>query len=454
MQNSTTIKIGKKDVAWNYLATFLQIGSGILLFPFILRMLSAETVGMWAIFTSIATFVNLLDFGFSPSFTRNITYIFSGVSKLEKTGICNNTINSQLDINLLAKTIRAMKWYYLRIAIIAFALLITVGSGYLFYITTNNYSGDKLQIAIAWIIFCITNTYNIYTLYYDSLLLGFGLIMRDKQLIIISQIINLTISITLIYLGFGLISIVAAQAISIIVKRILSNNFFYTEALKQKLAPIKTDNFKDILAIIKPNSIKLGLTSVGAFLVLQSSVIIGAFFVSLHQLASYGITVQVIGIIASLGTVYYTSYIPQIAYLRVNGDVVKIKSIYRKCVGLLIITFIGSGVILILFGNLTLSFLKSQTPLLSSEMICAILVFTFLEKNHAIAGGFLLSKNEVPFFKAAMISGAATVLVLFILFQFGHLELWGMILAPGIVQLVYQNWKWPQVLLKELNHKN
>lgn len=454
MQHSTTIKIGKKDVAWNYIATFLQIGSGILLFPFILRMLSSETVGIWAIFVSIATFVNLLDFGFSPSFTRNITYIFSGVSKLEKTGISNQTINNELDINLLAKTIRAMKWYYLRIAIIAFVLLITVGSGYLFYITMNNYSGDKLQIAIAWIIFCITNTYNIYTLYYDSLLLGFGLVMRDKQLIIISQLINLTIAITLIYLGFGLISIVTAQALSVVVKRILSNKSFYTSALKQKLAHIKTDNFKDILAIVKPNSIKLGLTSVGAFLVLQSSVIIGAFYVSLNQLASYSITVQVIGIIASLGTVYYTSYIPQIAHLRVNGDLKKIKSIYLKCVGLLIITFIGSGFMLILFGNMTLIFLKSQTPLLSAVMISTLLIFTFLEKNHAIAGGFLLSKNEVPFFKAAMISGAATVVVLFVLLKFGHLELWGMILAPGIVQLVYQNWKWPQVLLKELNHKN
>lgn len=454
MLNSTTIKIGKKDVAWNYLATFLQIGSGVLLFPFILRMLSSETIGIWAIFTSIATFVNLLDFGFSPSFTRNITYIFSGASKLEKTGISNQTINNEIDINLLAKTIRAMKWYYLRIAIIAFALLITVGSGYLFYITNNNYSGDKAQVVIAWIIFCITNTYNIYTLYYDALLLGVGQVMRDKQLIIVSQIINLTISITLIYLGFGLISIVTAQALSVIVKRILSNKSFYTNALKQKLAPIKTDNFKDILAIIKPNSIKLGLTSVGAFLVLQSSVIIGPFYVSLNKLGYYNVTVQVIGIIASLGSVYYTSYIPQIAHLRVNGDLKKIKSIYWKCVGLLIMTFISSGVVLIQYGNLVLSFIKSQTPMLNGTMICVMLIIAFLERNHSIAGGFLLSKNEVPFFKAAMISGAATVVVLFVLLEFGHLELWGMILAPGIVQLVYQNWKWPQVLLKELNHKN
>jgi hypothetical protein len=35
-----------------------------------------------------------------------------------------------------------------------------------------------------------------------------------------------------------------------------------------------------------------------------------------------------------------------------------------------------------------------------------------------------------------------------------QLELWGMILAPGLAQLVYQNWKWPSVIIKELYAKN
>ena len=82
-----------------------------------------------------------------------------------------------------------------------------------------------------------------------------------------------------------------------------------------------------------------------------------------------------------------------------------------------------------------------------------MLLISFLEKNHAVAGGFLLTKNEVPYFKAAIISGIATVIMLFILIKIAHLEVWGMILAPGIVQFAYQNWKWPVVLIKELNVK-
>jgi hypothetical protein len=41
---SNTINIGRKDVVWNYAATFLQIGVGVILLPFILRMFPQEAV--------------------------------------------------------------------------------------------------------------------------------------------------------------------------------------------------------------------------------------------------------------------------------------------------------------------------------------------------------------------------------------------------------------------------
>lgn len=450
MQNSSIISIGKKDVIWNYLATFLQIGSGILLFPIILRMLPSESVGIWAIFMAIASLVNLLDFGFSPSFTRNITYISSGVDKLEETGISKENINSQINIELLGKTIRAMKWFYSRIALLAFALLIIAGSFYLYSIINQSFNGDKLQVVIAWVMFCFVHTYNIYTLYYDSLMLGFGMIIKNKQLIIFSQIAYLCVSVSFIFCGFGLISIVAGQAVAVGLRRILSFRYFYTQSLRDELKQVNTNNFKQILKIITPNSIKVGLTSIGAFLVLQSSVIIGSLYISLTQLASYGITVQVINVIASLATVYYSTFTPQVAHLRVKNNIAAIKKIYTRCIFLMVITIIACGAILIVSGDWALEVLKSKTHLLGSSMIVLILFITLLEKNHAIAGGFLLSKNEVPFFKAAIISGIATVILLFVLIDIFNLGVWGMILAPGIVQIAYQNWKWPSVLIKEL----
>ena len=453
MKNKTAIEIGKQDIIWNYLSTFLQIGSGIILFPLILRMLSSETVGIWSIFMTIFSLVSLLDFGFSPSFTRNITYIFSGVNSLKKTGISTDNSNSDINYELLAGTIKAMKWIYVRIALLTFLLLTTAGTFYILTILKRGFSGESHTILISWFLFCLISTYNIFTLYYDALIMGRGLVKRNKQIIIISQILYIAASVILLLFGFDLISIVVAQAVSVLAKRILSYKSFFTPKIKSKLAEINTDKSREIIKVILPNSLKVGLTSLGAVLVLKASVIIGSFYVSLESLASYGITVQVINLIASLAFIYYSTYIPKIGYLRVENDITGIRKMYFRSVIMLLVTFIAGGLALILVGNMILVFLKSQTLLLSQIMIVAILIITFLEVNHSIAGGFLLSKNEVPFYKASIVAGIVTVILLFVFLKIFNFGVWALILAPGIAQLVYQNWKWPLVLIKELNAK-
>lgn len=454
MKEKQNIVVNKKDIIWNYLATFLQIGSGVLLFPVILRTLPSTTIGIWSIFMAISTLINLLDFGFSSSFTRNITYIFSGVNQLVKNGISSHIQSSSINISLLKNTIKAMQWFYGRIALTAFILLILFGSPYLYHLVSQQPSLDQNEIFWSWVIFCIVNTYNIYTLYYDALLQGRGFIMKDKQLIIISQLTYLAFSLVFIYLKMGLISIVLSQGLATLVRRSLSYHFFYTNDIKQKLDETNSTNFKEIVKILSPNSIKIGLTSIGAFLVLQSSVLIGSLYISLIDLASYGITIQIINVIASLAGVYFNSYTPRVAHLRVHNNTREIKHIFFRSSILLLLTFIICGSILLLAGNWALTLLKSKTLLLGKSMIIVLLIINFLEKNHAIAGAFLLSKNEVPYFKAAILSGICTVILLLIFVHWLHWGIWGMILAPGITQLVYQNWKWPVVLLNELNANN
>ncbi|MGC3979181.1 MAG: O-unit flippase-like protein [Paludibacteraceae bacterium] len=454
MQTKAEINVGKKDIAWTYLATFMQIGLGILLYPIILYKLPSETIGIWAIFVTVSSLVSLLDFGFDPSFTRNITYIFSGVNKLEKKGISDDFSSGNINYNLLSSTIRAMKWFYTRISLLVFLLLITIGSIYLYHILSKNFIDNKLSIEIAWVLFCLVNTYNIYTLYYDSLVLGSGKIMRSKQIITISQLAYLIVAVLLLFFNCGLISIVAAQAFSVMIRRGLSYRTFFTSDLKLHLSNSQSDKYKDIVRVVTPNSVKLGLTSIGSFLVLQSSVIIGSFYLSLTDIASYGITSQLLNIVVSLSAVYYSSHVPKIANLRVTNDLVGMKKIYLKSLLVLCLTFLSCGLMIIVFGNWGLTILKSKTLLLTGAMIATMMLIAMLEKIHSIAGGFLLSKNEVPFFKAALISGGATVIMLFLLVKGFSLGLWGMILAPGIVQGAYQNWKWPTVLMKEFRTKN
>ncbi|HEY5592436.1 MAG TPA: hypothetical protein VIK55_15645 [Paludibacter sp.] len=105
--------IGRKDIFWNYAATFLKITASVLLLPLILKMMPSEMVGIWSVFMTITAFASLLDFGFNPSFARNVTYIFSGVRSLKVKGFEYVSIeNKTIDYGLLKGVISAMHEIY------------------------------------------------------------------------------------------------------------------------------------------------------------------------------------------------------------------------------------------------------------------------------------------------------------------------------------------------------
>lgn len=448
------MKIGKKDILWNYAATFFKIASSVLLMPLILKELPSGEVGIWSIFITITVFSNLFDFGFSPSFTRNVSYIFSGVSSLKKDGfeVIEESSNIKIDWGLLKGTISSMRWLYMRISLILLLLLSTFGTFYVHRII-KEYNGDRVEVYIAWILLCLINTYNLYTLYYDSLLQGRGLIKKSKQIVILGNIIYLTIASLMIILGYGLLAIVVAQTVNTLVIRYLSYRTFFDKETIKKLNNTKKKSEKEIFGAIYPNAVKIGLTVLGTFLIQRSSLIIGSLFISLDLLGSYGITIQLISVIGTMATIYPMTFQPKIAQYRIENNIYAIKDLYIKGQMILIITYLLCGGVLILFGQSILNLFQSQTALLPPSIIMIATIIAFLESNHAIAGNILLSKNEVPFFKSAIISGFFTIVLLIVALMFISDDILIMVLIPGLIQAVYQNWKWPLEVIKDLGIK-
>ncbi len=441
--------IGKKDVAWGYLATFFSVGAGLILLPFILHKMSAETVGIWNIFQTITVLVFLLDFGFRPSFARNLSYIFSGVKSLQTIGVCQADESHEVDYSLLKGTIHAMKTFYRWVALGTLLLLLTAGTAYFWFIL-QKYTGDKHDAMVAWVILVAVNCYNIYTLYYDSLLTGKGYIKRNQQITIAGQATYLIVAVILIYAGFGLTAIVSAQFLSYIIKRTLSRKVFYTQDMREALQNAEEQDYKQILRVITPNSLRVGLTNLGGFVVTKSALFIGTAFLSLTEIAAYGITMQVIDIMARCGGVMYQSYIPRLAQCRAERDILSLKRYYRLSVTALLVIYLVGGLAFVGLGDWALNIIRSDTHFLPTAMLCAVLVISLLEQNHVLAANFIMADNKIPFMWPSLISGAATIGLLLLFLDTFNMGLWGMILAPGLAQLAYQNWRWPYVIIKEL----
>ena len=444
--------IGKRDVAWSYASTIFLMGAGVILLPFILNKMSEETVGVWQLFQTITALVLILDFGFRPTFARNLSYIFSGVSTLLPEGVQtvpSGTEQASVDYSLLKGALIAMQRFYRKMALAAFLILATVGTAYFVYIL-NKYSGDRVDAIVAWCMLISINCYNLYTLYYDALLLGKGYVLRSQQITIIGQCAYLLIALGMIYAGFGLSAIVAAQLISIVIRRWLSYKVFYTQELKEKLAATDAQDPKMVMRAIYPNAVKIGLTQVGSFAVNKSSMLIGSAFLSLEAIASYGITLQVLEVLCHCSTVPYKTFLPKLAQFRTEKNLPELRRYYLINVFCIVAVYLIGGIVCVAFGNDILRLIKSQTFFLPSAMFIVLIITHFLEENHASAAGFIMADNKIPFFIPSLVSGAATILLLWLFLGPLHWGVWGMILAPGIAQVAYQNWKWPSVLIREL----
>jgi len=80
------INISKTDVLWNYIAQFFSLASGLITLPLILKMLTVEEIALNYIFLTVSSLVLLFDFGFSPQFSRNVSYVYGGAQTLKKEG--------------------------------------------------------------------------------------------------------------------------------------------------------------------------------------------------------------------------------------------------------------------------------------------------------------------------------------------------------------------------------
>jgi len=151
-----------------------------------------------------------------------------------------------------------------------------------------------------------------------------------------------------------------------------------------------------------------------------------------------------------MSVIYTTTYQAKIVSHRVEGNESEIRKIYARGQYIMLLTFIAGALAIVFFGPWALDVINSDTVLLPAGLTLLAMLVSLLETNHSNAGNILLTKNEVPFFKASLISGFCIVAGLLIAFYFSGLGIYNLVLVPLVVDIAYQSWKWPVVAHKDL----
>lgn len=444
------VEITKKDVTWSYVAKLFQIGSGLVTLPLILRLLTKEEVGMNYLMLTVSSIVGLMDFGFSPQFGRNFTYVNSGARRLCREGV-EEERGGSIDWHLLSVLISTARFVYRRLSVLALIVMLTFGTGYIWYLT-EGFTNVNNSLYI-WILYSFSTYFNIYFSYYSSLLTGSGMIRESSQAAILSKSAYLVLCTVFLLLGWGLFAVVAANFIAPFVQRYVSYRAYFKPELKACLAEqtVTREDIRETFSVIWFNAKKLGINFIGAYAVNKMGMFIIGFFLPLATIGSYGLLTQLTTIVTGIANTMFVTYLPKVSNCRVTGDRTMLKRTisFSMVVGQIIMVAGALGIIFV--APYLLELIKSQT-MLPSRLVCVLyLVIVALELNHSEFASVISTENKIPYVVPSLVSGGVIVLLTFIALKFTTLGLLGVVLVQGIVQAAYNNWRWPLWVFRELD---
>ena len=445
------IKITKTDVLWNYIAQFFSLASGLITLPLILKMLTIEEIALNYIFLTVSSLVLLFDFGFSPQFSRNVSYVYGGAQALKKEGI-EDISSGRVEINyrLIATLVKVGQYVYLRLALLVLLVMLTIGSLYI-YKVTDGFQSVAHSLPI-WILFSVSTAFAIYYEYYNFLLTGKGAIKETKIALLISRIIYIMLTFLFLYIGWGLLGVVLANFIAPFVNRILCYRFLFTEEFSSLLKPhnISKEEISTTFDVIWYNAKKLSLVFVGAYAITKFSMFLAGLYLSKSEIASYGLMMQlVVNMLSGVASTFFATFQPRFAALRVEGDQQGFVRLFSFSMIIFYTIFVLGAIILLFFGNTILEHIQSNAFLPNKLILFLYIIVVLLESNNSHFATAIISNNNIPFVKPALLSGIGIAIGSFITLKYTSWGILGLVLVQGFCQSAYNNWRWPLVILRE-----
>jgi O-antigen/teichoic acid export membrane protein len=443
------MNINRKDIIWAYAAQFFQIASGILVLPLILRKLNTNEIAMNYIMLNFGFLVDIFNFGFSDQFSRYFSYVFSGAQELKKEGVVITGENDTINFYLLQTLINTARVIYRVISLLGLLVMLIPGTLYINRVT-QGFSLVSNSFVI-WLVYSVSVFLNLYYTYLNSLLIGKGAIKESRKATVYSRMFYLCMAYFLLLFGFGLLAIVIANLLAPFLQRFLAMKYFYTEKIKNNLPKCKIPRheIKKYFKILWYNAKKLGVITIGWFIVNRVGMVITPLFLSFEEVASYGLMIQIVNIIVTVSITMFTIYTPKFAEYRVTDKKEVLFQDFSLTMGFFYILFFIFAMALVVFGQHILLIIKSNAILPGTVVLVVYLIISLLEKNHSLFTSMIVTNNVVPFVKSSLFADVFIIGGTVIIMKYSNLGILGVILVPGIVQLCYANWKWPYVVCKE-----
>jgi len=445
------IKASKVDVIWNYVGTVISMASGFVLLPLLLAYLTDEELGLWYVYIAIANLAQLFEFGFNPTFARNIVYVVSGARRLSAKGCDTASVEAGIDWHLLNVVIRACRLIYAGIAVITLILMATAGSVYVAYVASGM---DAVSLWVSWALFVVAIVTNLYFLFAITVLRGYGDIAGENKVKTFAKLVQLALSAALLILGYGIVGAAIGYLANSFLMRLLAlirirSHREIEEGRRSDAGRISIGEVRSTVGTVGALAWRDGVVQLAAYASTQAMTILSSLFLGLADSGTYSMLLQFGTALYNLANVYPKSFYPSMQAAFVEGDRGRQRIIVSS--GLVafwgLFTFGAVGVCSVILPLLPVF---KPTFVVDYGLFLGICAYLALWDHHSVCCNYIISMNEIPYMVGYLVASALGVAFVWALCGELGLGAWGIVLGQAASQLIYNNWRWPMYLCSRL----
>ena len=442
-------RLFKTGVAWYWVFSALRLASGIFLLPLLLLFLNEADLGMYYLLLTLSALGSLFDFGILTAVNRAIGSAMGGARELYAVGIAEPVPDARPNYNLLWKLLVTTRWLSRLFALGVFIVLGIAGTytvGYRIHET----SSESLTWA-AWTLTLVTTAFELYSSWWNIFLRGMNEVLRSARILVAAQAIRVLVSAALLVAGAGLLSIPVAAIVAAVTARFWSRHACLTLLSPYRANDPTRNELYGMLKVLWPNSWRVGIHCLSGYLVANANALICMHYFGLAANARYGLSLQFFMIAATMASVWTAVKWPIAQQLRTRGDLAGLRRTLWPRVWLQTIFYLAMSLTVIAGAPFFLKVFAAGKSVLPMPWFALLGLVVFFDMQFSFWTGVIAMENRMPFLWPTVISNICAVALTLLLTSTTELGLASLVLAPLVVGLCFNYWRWPMVAARTLS---